>query len=128
MFKLILTSAVIAALLSDQAIAACDYCTNKVVLTRDLAACLARKIEGELGNLERTKVPAVLVNLLDCSGASAATMRGGQSIPDGAVKPAVPTLSLLLDRESLVCLRSLVNAQDVNWTPVAIFLLRDQCR
>ncbi|MGY4749294.1 hypothetical protein ACVNHC_05475 [Pannonibacter sp. Q-1] len=128
MLKLMLTSAVIAALLSDHASANCDYCTNKVVLTRDLADCLAEKIDGEISNLERTKASAVLVSLLDCSGASVATMRGGQSIPDGAVKPAEPTLSLLLDQPRLVCLRSLVNAQDVNWTPVAIFVLRDQCR
>lgn len=108
------------------AAAACDYCTNKVVLTRDLASCLASKIEGAIDQLQTESSPAVFINLLGCPGVKAVASRGGQSIPD---KPgaADPTLSLLLDRDGLVCLKSLVNATDVNWTPAAVFLMKEQC-
>lgn len=119
-------AAIVFALLPLEAMAACNYCTNKVVLTQNMATCLSKKIDGEIARLEKARPPVGIVTLADCPGVSE-SMRGGQSIPNGPAE-ALPTITMLTDPQSLTCLKDLMQDEKVDWTPAATFLLGESCK
>lgn len=119
-------AAIVFALLPVEAMGACSYCTNRVVLTQDMATCLSKKIDGEIARLMKARPPVGIVTLADCSGIPE-SMRGGQSMPNGPAEP-LPTISMLTDSQSLTCLKNLIQDKDVDWTPAAIFLLGESCK
>lgn len=106
---------------------ACDYCQRKVTLNPDLATCYLGLVDREIAQMEETGLPAQLINLAICEGASSES-RGGGSLPAIATPTAPePTLSFVLDAPALRCLAQELKSEDWNPEQIKTFEIRRVC-
>lgn len=106
--------------------AACEYCEKRIILSDDLAACYLEKFDDEIAQMEKSGLPAQLVNLSTCDGAETPT-RAGSELPGAVAVAALPTLSFILDAPGMRCLAKALRVE--KWDPDRIksFEIRRDC-
>ncbi len=126
MIKYLAFSVVVFIFAAQNSVAACEYCTDEILLNQKLAECFASRADSELAKLKASRLPATMVNLGSCSETKSPS-RGGQAVPGAGSESRPLNFTFLLDEDGLRCLAAFVRNSKVKWTPNALFRRNVEC-